>query len=117
MQFELEIQCVLEINLLFELDEVVEECVDIIDVVVVIQDVVVFDELLESLMWDVVGSSWQDGDDDCMQCVVVGEFSDFQLCVLQWLLLELVLCELVVVVFWLEYCDDVGYLDVFFVQL
>lgn len=68
-------------------------------------------------MWDVVGVSWQDGDDDCMVCIVVGELIDLQLCVLQCLVLDMDDCELVVVVFWFDYCDEVGYLQVLLVQL
>ena len=39
-------------------------------------EVAAFDELPESNLWDVPGTSWQDGDDDRMQRVAAGESSD-----------------------------------------
>lgn len=117
MQLELEIRRALETNPLLELDEAAEERADTTDDVAATQDVAAFDELPESSMWDVAGSSWQDGDDDRMQRVAAGESSDPQLRALQRLSLELAPRELAVAAFWLEHCDDAGYLDAPLAQL
>src|SRR5690606_26791053 len=74
-------------------------------------DTAAFDELPESSIWDVPGASWQDGDDDRMARVAAAESSDPQLRVLQRLELELDARELAVAAFWLEHCDEAGYLD------
>ena len=74
-------------------------------------DAAAFDELPDSGMWDVPGASWQDGDDDRMARVAAGESSDPHLRILQSLALELDEHALGVAAFWLEHCDDGGYLD------
>ena len=74
-------------------------------------EVAAFDELPEPAMWDVAGASWHDGDDDRLQRIAADESSDPQLRALQRLSLELDARELAVARFWLEHCDDAGYLD------
>lgn len=70
-----------------------------------------FDELPESSMWDVPQSSWNDGDDDRMLRVAAGQSSDPHVRILQDLALELDDGCLQVAAFWLEHCDDAGYLS------
>ncbi|MFO7338545.1 MAG: RNA polymerase factor sigma-54 [Lysobacteraceae bacterium] len=70
-----------------------------------------FDELPEPSMWDVAGASWNEADDDPMQRVAEPASSDPFVRVLQRLALELPDREMEVAGFWLEHCDDAGYLD------
>jgi RNA polymerase sigma-54 factor len=65
----------------------------------------------------VAGASWHDGDDDRLQRIAADESSDPQLRALQRLSLELDARELAVARFWLEHCDDAGYLDASLEQL
>jgi RNA polymerase sigma-54 factor len=111
MQLELEIRRALETNPLLELEEAPEPAAaDASDDTTTV-DVAAFDELPESAMWDVAGASWNDGDDDRLQRIAADESSDPQLRALQRLSLELDARELAVASFWLEHCDDAGYLD------
>ena len=117
MQLELEIRRALETNPLLEIEEAPEPVAADTAEAVTAQDVAAFDELPESTMWDVAGAGWQDGDDDRMQRVAAGESTDPQLRVLQRLAMELDDRELAVAGFWLEHCDDTGYLDAPLAQL
>ena len=110
LQLELEIRRALEHNPLLELDEepvasAVPEPAD------PQAEVAAFDELPEASMWDVRGAGWNEGDDDGMQRIAAGESSDPQLRILQRLAHELDGVELEIAAFWLEHCDDAGYLD------
>ncbi|MBB5876405.1 MULTISPECIES: RNA polymerase factor sigma-54 [Xanthomonas] len=111
MQLELEIRRALETNPLLEL----EESEGVIEPVVKHEDAgletAAFDELPESSMWDIPAAGWNDGEDDRMQRIAAGESSDPHLRVLQRLALELPALELEAAAFWLEHCDDAGYLD------
>ncbi|WP_393999835.1 RNA polymerase factor sigma-54 [Luteimonas sp. WGS1318] len=109
LQLELEIRRVLEQNPLLELDEEpvanpVPERVDAAG------DVAAFDELPESSMWDVRGASWSGDDEDGLQRIAAGESTDPHLRVLQRLASELDGDALEIAAFWLEHCDDSGYL-------
>ncbi|MBU2048233.1 RNA polymerase factor sigma-54 [Stenotrophomonas rhizophila] len=117
MQLELEIRRALETNPLLEIEEAPEPAAAETAEATTTQDVAAFDELPESTMWDVAGAGWQDGDDDRMQRVAAGESSDPQLRALQRLAMELDDRELAVAGFWLEHCDDAGYLDAPLAQL
>ncbi|MEE7559865.1 RNA polymerase sigma-54 factor, partial [Xanthomonas sp. Kuri4-2] len=109
MQLELEIRRALETNPLLELEESAEaggeEAGD--DPA---HDVAAFDELPESSMWDVPGSSWSADDEDRMQRVAAGESTDPHVRVLRELALDLDDSALEVAGFWLEQTDDAGYL-------
>jgi RNA polymerase sigma-54 factor len=111
MQLELEIRRALETNPLLEIEEAPEAPAADTSDTTTVQEVAAFDELPESAMWDVPGASWQDGDDDRMQRIAADESSDPHLRALQRLTLELDARELAVAGFWLEHCDDAGYLD------
>jgi RNA polymerase sigma-54 factor len=111
MQLELEIRRALETNPLLELEEAPEQAATETSDAGTTVEVAAFDELPESAMWDVAGASWHDGDDDRLQRVAADESSDPQLRALQRLSLELDARELAVAAFWLEHCDDAGYLD------
>ncbi|MET0281455.1 MAG: RNA polymerase sigma-54 factor, partial [Steroidobacteraceae bacterium] len=117
MQLELEIRRALETNPLLEIEEAPEQDAAATSEATTTQDVAAFDELPESSLWDVAGAGWNDGDDDRMQRVAAGESSDPQLRALQRLALELDPRELAVASFWLEHCDDAGYLDAPLAQL
>ncbi|MFI8716458.1 RNA polymerase factor sigma-54 [Stenotrophomonas sp. NPDC077464] len=111
MQLELEITRALEANPLLELDEApAPEAAPSTDAGTTVE-VAAFDELPEPAMWDVAGASWHDGDDDRLQRIAADESSDPQLRALQRLSLELDARGLAVARFWLEHCDDAGYLD------
>ncbi|MCC7635291.1 RNA polymerase factor sigma-54 [Stenotrophomonas rhizophila] len=117
MQLELEIRRALETNPLLELEEAPEPAAEEASEPTTTLEVAAFDELPESAMWDVAGASWQDGDDDRLQRIAADESSDPQLRALQRLALELDARELAVASFWLEHCDDAGYLQAPLAQL
>ena len=70
-----------------------------------------FDELPESSMWDVAGASWSGEGEDRMQRIAEPGSSDPCVRVLQRLALELDPKSLEIAAFWLEHCDDAGYLE------
>lgn len=109
MQLELEVRRVMETNPLLELEELAEEDAEPTISPDPSLDIAAFDELPESTMWDVHGSSW-DGDDDRMQRLAAGESTDPHVRVLRELSLELDETALSVAAFWLEHTDDAGYL-------
>lgn len=111
MQLELEIRRALETNPLLELEEAPAPDTAETGEAGTTVEVAAFDELPEPAMWDVAGASWHDGDDDRLQRIAADESSDPQLRALQRLSLELDARELAVARFWLEHCDDAGYLD------
>ena len=110
LQLELEIRRALETNPLLELEEAPEQDAAPTTVDSTQVEVAAFDELPETNVWDVAGASWNDGDDDRMQRIAADESSDPQLRALQRLSLELDARQLDVAGFWLEHCDDAGYL-------
>ena len=69
-----------------------------------------FDELPESSMWDVAGASWSGEGEDRMQRIAEPGSSDPFVRVLERLALELDARSLEIAGFWLEHCDDAGYL-------
>ena len=109
LQLELEIRRVLEQNPLLELDEepVASPVPERADAAT---EVAAFDELPESSMWDVRGAGWSGDDDDGLQRIAAGESSDPHLRILQRLASELDAGDLEIAAFWLEHCDDAGYL-------
>ena len=117
VQLEQEIQRALENNPLLEIEEASESAADGPAGPEASLETAAFDELPDSGMWDVPGASWQDGDDDRMARIAAGHSSDPQLRVLQSLALELDERDLAVAAFWLEHCDDAGYLDAPLAQL
>lgn len=111
LQLDLELRRVLAHNPLLELDEEplpapVGDTADAADV-----QVAAFDELPESSMWDVRGGGWGDGDDDGLQRIAAPESSDAHCRILQRLALDCTSDELEIAAFWLDHCDDAGYLD------
>ncbi len=108
LQLELEIRRALETNPLLELEEQEAEEAPRQDADA--SDVAAFDELPESSMWDVAGSSWNEGDDDRMQRVAAGESTDPHVRVLRELAYDLDDSALAVAAFWLEQTDEAGYL-------
>lgn len=117
MQLELEIRRALETNPLLELEEAPAQETATTSEAGTTVEVAAFDELPEPAMWDVAGASWHDGDDDRLQRIAADESSDPQLRALQRLSLELDARGLAVARFWLEHCDDAGYLDAPLAQL
>lgn len=110
LQLEMEVRRALENNPLLELEDAEAEPAEDAPADAERLEVAAFDELPESSMWDVAGSSWNDGEDDRLQRIAAGESTDPQLRVLQALALELDERHLSVAAFWLEHCDDAGYL-------
>jgi len=109
LQLELEIRRVLEQNPLLELDEEptaspVPEPAD------GMSDVAAFDELPESSLWDVRGASWNGDDSDGLQRIAADDSTDPHLRILQRLSMALGEDDLAIAAFWLEHCDDAGYL-------
>jgi len=111
LQLEMEVRRALEHNPLLELDEAPAEVADGASTDTAALDVAAFDELPEASMWDVRATSWQDGDDDRLHRVAAGESTDPQLRALQRLALELDQAQLGIAAFWLEHCNDAGYLE------
>lgn len=110
MQLELEIRRVLEANPLLELEQDSEASDPAPAVDAPLLEVAAFDELPESTMWEVHGSSWE-GDQDRMQRVAAGQSTDPHVRVLRALSLDLDEQALAVAAFWLEHTDEAGYLS------
>ncbi len=117
LQLELEVRQALENNPLLELHEEQDAATAASDEGQPQLDTAAFDELPESSMWDVAGASWGNPDDDRMARIAAGQSSDPQLRVLDALSLELDDTDLAVAAFWLEHCDDAGYLQAPLAQL
>ncbi|MEN5206718.1 RNA polymerase factor sigma-54 [Stenotrophomonas terrae] len=117
MQLELEVRQALENNPLLELQELAEEAPAAVAADDAQADTAAFDELPESNLWDVPGASWNAADEDRMARVAAGESTDPQLRVLNALALELDEADLAVAAFWLEHCDEAGYLQAPLAQL
>jgi len=109
MQLELEIRRALEANPLLELEQDSEPSDPSQAVDAPLLEVAAFDELPESTMWEVHGSSWE-GDEDRMQRVAAGQSTDPHVRVLRALALDLDEQALAVAAFWLEHTDEAGYL-------
>jgi RNA polymerase sigma-54 factor len=116
LHLEQEIQRLLDSNPLLEIEEAEAPAADATDAATTL-DTAAFDELPESSMWDVAGASWQDGDDDRMARIAAGESTDPQLRVLQRLSLDMDDRQLAVAAFWLDHCDEAGYLQAPLAQL
>lgn len=117
LQLEQEVRQALENNPLLELHEEREDSAATDTASDALNDTAAFDELPESSMWDVQGSSWNAADEDRMARIAAGESSDPQLRVLYALALELDDADLAAAAFWLENCDDAGYLQAPLAQL
>jgi len=117
LQLEQEIQRALDNNPLLEIEEDTTSIAADAAAQDPALDTAAFDELPDSGMWDVPGASWQDGDDDRMARMAAGQSSDPHLRVLQSLELEMDARALGIAAFWLEHCDDAGYLDAPLAQL
>lgn len=109
MQLELEIRRALEANPLLELEQDSEPSDPSQPADAPLLEVAAFDELPESTMWEVHGSSWE-GDEDRMQRVAAGQSTDPHVRVLRALALDLDEQALAVAAFWLEHTDEAGYL-------
>lgn len=110
LQLEQEIRQALENNPLLELDEEAAAPADTAAADAQVETAA-FDELPESSMWDVAGASWNDADEDRTARLAMGESSDPHLRILQALSLDLDEGDLAIAAFWLEHCDDAGYLQ------
>ncbi|MCD9087150.1 RNA polymerase factor sigma-54 [Stenotrophomonas sp. SY1] len=117
MQLELEVRQAMENNPLLELHEERELAGDDAGADAAQTDAAAFDELPEPSMWDTPGASWSAGDEDRMARIAAGESTDPQLRVLNALALDLPAADLAVAAFWLEQCDDAGYLQAPLAQL
>ena len=109
LELELEIRRTLEHNPLLELEQEDEDSGAAASDDPAIE-VAAFDELPESSLWDVPSGSWNDGLDDGMQRIAAGDSSDPQLRILQRLALHMPAAELEIAAWWLQHCDDAGYL-------
>jgi len=116
LQLEQEIRQALENNPLLELEEHATEA-EAIPGSDAQLETAAFDELPESSMWDVAGGSWNDADEDRTARLPAGESSDPHLRILQTLALDLDEADLGIAAFWLEHCDDAGYLAAPLAQL
>jgi RNA polymerase sigma-54 factor len=116
-QLQMEVARVLEQNPMLELDEepvagaheddpAGEAALDSASI-----ETAAFDELPESSMWDVAGASWSGEGEDRLQRIAEPGSSDPCVRALQRLALELDGQQLEIAGFWLEHCDDAGYLD------
>jgi len=110
LQLEQEIRQALENNPLLEFEEEAAAPADTAAADAQVETAA-FDELPESSMWDVAGASWNDADEDRTARLAMGESSDPHLRILQALSLDLDEGDLAIAAFWLEHCDDAGYLQ------
>ena len=108
MELEQEIRRTLEHNPLLELEEEAEAAATAETDPAT--EAAAFDELPEPSMWDVPGAGWQGGMDDGMQRIAAEGSTDPLLRILQRAALELPSESLEIAAFWLEHCDDAGYL-------
>lgn len=109
LQLEQEIRRVLELNPLLEREEEPEPVPAGSDADPAVETAA-FDELPEPSMWDTPGGGWQDGMDDGTQRIADEGSSDPMLRILGHAALELPAGDLEIAAFWLEHCDDAGYL-------
>lgn len=116
-QLQMEVSRALELNPMLELDEESQAAQspadgpDASDGEAARVETAAFDELPESSMWDVPGASWSGEGEDRMQRIAEPGSSDPFVRVLQSLALELDPDALEIAAFWLEHCDDAGYLE------
>jgi len=115
MQLELEVRRALEQNPLLELDES-QSASEAQEPEGVpgseMAEVAVVDDWPDTAMWDgPVNKSEGHNDDDPLQRLAAPESSDLHLTILSALALELPPRQWEAAVFWLEHCDDAGYLD------
>jgi len=112
MQLELEVRRALEQNPLLELDES-QAASDPQDAAAAeALEVAAVDDWPESAVWDgPVNKADGHRDDDPLQRLVAPESSDLHLTILSALALELPPRQWEAAVFWLEHCDEAGYLD------
>ncbi len=114
-QLQMEVTRALELNPMLELDEEPAAAVPAeaagTDAQAGSLDTAAFDELPEPSMWDVPGASWSGEGEDRMQRIAEPGSSDPFVRVLESLALELDPGELEIAAFWLEHCDDAGYLE------
>lgn len=117
LQLELEVRQALENNPLLELQEedAPATAADAVDTAQL--ECAAFDELPESSMWDVAGAGWNPEGEDRLLRMAANESSDPQLRVLNALALEMDEADLAVAAFWLEQCDEAGYLGAPLAQL
>ncbi|WP_374013918.1 RNA polymerase factor sigma-54 [Pseudoxanthomonas koreensis] len=113
-QLQMEVTRVLEQNPMLELEEEAEssrddDARDAADATAL--ETAAFDELPEPSMWDVPGAGWSGEGEDRMQRIAEPGSTDPFVRTLQQLALELDVGELEIAQFWLEHCDDAGYLD------
>ena len=109
LELEQEIRRVLELNPLLEVEEEPESPPAAAEPDPA-TETAAFDELPEPSMWDAPGGSWHDGMDDGMQRIADGGSSDPMVRILERAALELPAKDLEIAAFWLEHCDDAGYL-------
>ncbi|WP_024890297.1 RNA polymerase factor sigma-54 [Luteimonas huabeiensis] len=110
LQLELEIRRTLEHNPLLELEAEEVAAPAEAEPARAVVETAAFDELPEPSMWDVPAGGWSEGADDGLQRIAAGESTDPQLRILQRLATSLAADELEIAAFWLEHCDDAGYL-------
>src|SRR5690606_24709097 len=116
-QLQMEVTRALELNPMLELDEesqaaaaaTADASASTAETTSV--EVAAFDELPEPAMWDVPRASWSGEGEDRMQRIAEPGSSDPFVRVLESLALELSPRDLEIAGFWLEHCDDAGYLD------
>lgn len=116
MQLEMEVRQALENNPLLELSEEREDAAPSSAKDDAQIETAAFDELPESSLWD-VPASWNGIDDDRLARIAANESSDPQLRILNAMALELDEADLAIAAFWLEQCDDAGYLQAPLAQL
>jgi len=112
MQLELEIHRALEQNPLLELDESPDIAAEEPAVDAPRAEVACVDDWPETASWDTPVRTGADiPEHDPMQRLVAPESSDLHVTILKELALELPPRQWEAAVFWLEHCDDAGYLD------
>ena len=116
-QLQLEVTRALELNPMLELEEEAQAealapaAGDVAAGEAAAVETAAFDELPEPSIWDVPGASWSGEGEDRMQRIADSGSSDPCVRVLEALSLELDPAQLEIAAFWLEHCDDAGYLD------
>jgi len=111
LQLEQQVRQMLENNPLLELEEELPTQTEETPPEIAQLEMAAFDELPEGALWDHAGGAINGDDEDTSARLVAPQSSDPHLRILQDLALELDSTALEMAAFWLEHCDDLGYLS------
>jgi len=110
LQLEQQVRQMLESNPLLELEEVSSPSIEDTPPEIAQLETAALDELPEGMLWDAVATGFHDAEEDACTRLAAPQSTDPHLRILQDLAFELEPDALEIAAFWLEYCDESGYL-------